>query len=241
MTNILQKPIALYATDYFACSQVAAHWFYTQRQIESGRVRIIPNAIDAGKFRFDKETRISMRSKLHIEQEIVVGCVAGFRAEKNQQFLLAVLCAIKEKGQLCKLLFVGDGPCENAVKLKATEKNISNDILFMGQRTDVSDLMQAMDVFVLPSLWEGLPLVGVEAQASGLPCVVSDAVTSEMNILGEVQYLSLDDDFEKWANIIIEAARKPRTDRCEEIKQKGYDVATTAKWLQNFYLSKGEI
>lgn len=238
VTNILQKHIYKYATDYFACSKAAAHWFYPKNAIDEGKIKIIPNSVDAEKFSFNQEKRICMRKTLGITDKLVIGCVGRFRPEKNQVFLLDVLQAVLKKGEDAVLLFAGEGECEEQVKALAKQKGIAERTLFLGMRTDIPELMQAMDVFTLPSLWEGLPVVGVEAQAAGLHCVVSDTVTQEMNALGVVDYISLKASPEEWANHIIAAAKKNRLDTSLDLKRARYDIHATADWLQEYYIQK---
>lgn len=236
VTDILQKPIYKYATDWFACSKAAADWFFPRAAVEAGKVTIVPNAVDAKKFRFDPSTRERMRRALGVEGKLVIGCVGRFRPEKNQAFLLEVLREILKSEPEAVLMFVGDGPEEKAVKAQAEEMGLSGKARFLGMRTDIPDVLQAMDVFALPSLWEGLPVTGIEAQASGLHCVVSTGVTEEMNIIGMVEYLPLDGSLEKWAEALSKAAKAPRYDTYERLKAAGYDIHTTARWLQEFYL-----
>lgn len=238
VTDILQKPICKYATDMFACSEAAKNWFYPEDVIKSGKVRVIANAVDADKFRFNEEKRIKMREELELGDGITVVCVSRFRKEKNQIFLMEVLKKMKEKHKDAVFVFAGDGPCEDEVRAKAKEYGLEKNTRFLGMRADVPDILQAADVFVLPSLWEGLPVVGIEAQASGLHCVASEGVTEEMNAIGMVEYLSLDEPVEKWCEKLEAAASKPRLDTYDKIKEWGYDIHTTTPWLQEFYLNK---
>ncbi len=238
VTDILQKPICKYATDMFACSEAAKNWFYPEDAIKSGKVKVIANAVDADKFRFNEEKRIIMRKELDLGEGITVVCVSRFRKEKNQIFLMEVLKKMKEKHNDAVFVFAGDGPCEDEVKAKAKEYGLEKNTRFLGMRSDVPDILQAADAFTLTSLWEGLPVAGIEAQASGLHCVVSDGVTEEMNAIGMVEYLSLDEPVEKWCEKLEAAALKPREDTYEQIKSAGYDIHTTTPWLQDFYLSK---
>lgn len=238
VTDLLQKPIYKYATDMFACSEAAKNWFYSEELIKSDKVKVVANAVDADKFRFNPEKRVQMRSELNLGDSLAIVCVARFRREKNQIFLMDVLKKLKENGENVVFVFAGDGPCEDEVKAKAKEYGLENETRFLGMRSDVPDILQAADAFVLPSLWEGLPVTGIEAQASGLHCVVSDGVTEEMNALDMVEYLSLDEPLDKWCSYILTAARKPRRDTYEQMKVSGYDIHTTAPWLQEFYLSK---
>lgn len=239
VTDFLQKPIYKYATDWFACSQAAAHWFYPEKEVANGKVKVVPNAVDAQKFRYNETIRQQMREQLGIADKLVLGCVARFRPEKNHVFLLQILQETLKTRSNAMLLLVGDGPCEQEVLEKARELGINDKVLSLGQRSDVPELMQAMDVFVLPSLWEGLPVVGIEAQASGLRCVVSDGVTSEMNAIDMVDFISLQEPLSRWSEVVIAAAECPRADTFERIRAAGYDIHTTVPWLQEFYLNRG--
>lgn len=237
VTNLLQKPIYKYATDWFACSKAAANWFYPKKDVAAGKVKVVPNAVDAQKFRYNEAVRRQTREQLGIADKLVIGCVARFRPEKNQIFLLQVLQEVLKTRPNAMLLFVGDGPCEQEVLQKAQELGIGQKVRSLGQRSDVPELMQAMDVFVLPSLWEGLPVVGVEAQASGLRCVVSDGVTTEMNAIDMVEFISLQETLSHWAQAVITAAERPREDTFERIRAAGFDIHTTVPWLQAFYIN----
>ena len=238
VTDILQKSIYRHATDMFACSEAAKHWFYSDELISSGKVQLLANAVDAERFRFRPEKREQMRQELGLGDHLVVACIGRFRPEKNQIFLMDVLKEMLNIRQDVTFMFVGDGPCEDAVKEKAKTYGIEDHARFLGLRSDVPELLQAADVFVLPSLWEGMPVTAIEAQASGLHCVVSEGLTEEMNALGMVEYLSLEAPHKNWANALIAAASKPRHDTYQQIIDSGFDINTTAPWLQNFYLSK---
>lgn len=238
VTDILQKPVYKNATDWFACSKAAAFWFYPKKAVEAGKVTVLANAVNAQKFRYSLEMREKMRRELGVEGKIVIGCVARFRPEKNHIFLIEVLQEILKKEPNTVLVFAGEGPTETEAKRKAQELGLQDKVIFLGMRTDIPDVLQAMDVFTLASLWEGLPVTGIEAQAAGLHCVVSDGVTNEMNAIEMVEFLSLDAAKKEWADKLISAAQKERTDTFEKIKAAGYDIHTTAPWLQQFYLEK---
>lgn len=237
-TDLLQKPICKCATDFFACSEGAKHWFYPEALVRSGQVRVLANAVDAQQYRFDPEQRRRVRRMLHLEGKLAVVCVARFRPEKNQGFLLDVLrelCRLREE---VVLIFAGEGPCEEAVKAKAKSSGLEAHTRFLGMRGDIPDVLSASDVFVLPSLWEGLPVTVIEAQANGLHCVVTEGLTEEMNALGMVEYVSLQKSPQVWAKALLRAASYPRQDTYAAMKASGYDINTTAPWLQDFYLDK---
>lgn len=239
LTNFLHKFATRDATDFFACSKAAQKWFFTDEIINSGDVHFVTNAIDAKRFSYDPEQRRKMREALDLKDELAIVHVARFRTEKNQAFMLDVLKeALKVRNDIT-LIYVGDGPQEAAVKAKAKEYGVEAHVRFLGLRSDVSDILQAADVFVLPSIWEGLPLTAIEAQASGLHCVVSDSLSAEMNALGMVRYVSRE-NIGDWVQALLEEGQKPRRDTYEEIVAAGYDSCTTAAWLQEFYLSHSE-
>lgn len=238
MTDLLQKSIFRHATDMFACSEGAKHWFYPKDLIESGKVQVLANAVDAENFRFSPEIRAKMRKELDLGDSLAFVCVARFRPEKNQAFLIDVLREMVKQRRDVVFIFAGEGPCEEEVKAKAKEHGLEANTRFLGMRTDVPEILQAADAFVLPSLWEGLPVTAIEAQACGLHCVVNDALTEEMNAIGMVKFVSLETSYAQWSEALIEAATQPRRDTYEKIKAAGYDINSTAPWLQEFYLKK---
>lgn len=237
-TNFLQKPIYKYATDYFACSEAAKQWFYPEKLIASGNVRVLANAVDAEGYRFDPKKREKIRKELNLAGKLVVVCVARFRPEKNQTFLLDVLQEMCRQRENVVFVFAGDGPCEEPVKARAKEMHLEENTRFLGMREDIPDVLSASDVFVLPSFWEGLPVTVIEAQANGLHCVVTHGLTEEMNALGMVAYVPLEDGAAAWANALFQGADCPREDTYGRMKASGYDIHTTAPWLQNFYSKK---
>lgn len=239
LTNFLHKFATRDATEFFSCSKAAQKWFFTKEIINSGNVHFMTNAIDAKRFRYDPEKRAKMREDFGLKEELTIAHVARFRPEKNQAFMIDVLQeALKVRNDIV-LIFVGDGPQEEAVKAKAKAYGVESHVRFLGSRGDVPDILQAADVFVLPSSWEGQPLTVMEAQASGLQCLVSDSLSHELDILGMVRFISLSNVTE-WASALFEEGRKPRRDTYEEIVAAGYDSCTTAAWLQEFYLSHAE-
>jgi len=235
LTDVLQSAICRYATDWFACSKAAAEWFYPKGAVEDGRVRVVPNAVDAKRFCFDSAVRAKVRRELELEGRLVIGCVGRFREQKNQAFLIDVMQEILKKNPGAALMFVGDGPCEKAVRQRAAARGIEKQVMFLGSRPDVPELMQAMDVLAMPSLFEGMPVVGIEAQAGGLPLVVSDNVTEELNITGNVSYISLNAGPQAWAGQLLKAAGTERQDCFAKIRDAGYDIHASARWLEEFY------
>lgn len=239
VTNVLKKPVIRYATDLFACSESAARYFFPQKVVDSGKVKVVHNAIDAEKFRYNKSERARMRAELGIDNNLVIGCVGRFRTEKNQSFLLEVLKEAIKIAPNVVLMFVGDGPLENEVKTKSVEMGIDDRCVFLGMRSDVSSLMQAMDVLAMPSLFEGLPVTGIEAQASGLKVVASTGVPVEMNAIDMVSFIDLKEGSKSWAEELVKCASVSRMDAFELIREAGYDIHTMVPWLQEFYILHG--
>ena len=240
LTTFLHKFATKDATDFFACSKAAQKWFFTDEIINSGKVHFISNAIDAKRFRYDPEKRKEMREKLELGDDLAIVHVARFRTEKNQAFMIDVLQEALKVRKNISLIYVGDGPLEEEVKTKAKMCGVDEHVRFLGMRGDVQDILQAADVFVLPSIWEGLPLTAIEAQASGLHCVVSDSLSQELNALGMVKYVSRD-DLSAWVEALFEAGKLPRRDTYDEVIASGYDINSTVPWLQEFYLLKDAI
>ena len=174
---------------------------------------------------------------------MIVGHVGRFSPQKNHGFLIDIFYQVKLQYPNSKLLLIGDdrGELADKMKDKVTDLGLTNSIMFTGLREDVADLMQAMDVFVFPSLYEGFPVTMIEAQASGLPCVISDEVPIECKKTDLIQQWKLNSPATEWARIIIKMGKETiRRDTSELIKKAGYDIAENAKWLQQYYLSKAD-
>lgn len=239
VTNILQKNISKVATDYFACSEKAAEWIYPKEIITDGRVNIINNGIDTSRFNYSKDKRHSTRLELGIGDKLVIGNVARFKKVKNHKFIIEVFNEVHKIYPNSVLVLVGVGELLSYIKEQVCNYDLEDSVLFLGGRSDVAELMNAFDIFLLPSLNEGLPLVGIEAQSTGLPVFTSTDVSRETDVTGNVKFLSLDLSAHQWAEEILKTYKLyERTDLSEVIKSKGYDIRSTANWLQNYYLSK---
>lgn len=239
VTDILHKPLPKIATDYFACSEMAAKWIFSPEAIKSGKVKVIKNGVDPRRFFYDEERRTAIRKELGLENKFVIGNVARFKTEKNHTFQIDVFHEIQKYNPDSVLLLVGTGELEEEMKKKCKELGLENVVKFMGQRNDIPDMLLAMDVFFLPSLYEGLPVVAVEAQASGLPVVTSTGVTKEVDITGNVIFLDLTRGGAEWANAISKIGKEfKRQDMYQYIHDSGYDITETAKSLQEFYLER---
>lgn len=204
--------------------------------------QLLKNSIDVSKYKFDSRRRSAIRNELKIpENTFVIGHVGGFREVKNHAFLLDIFAELQKRRNEAKLLLVGDGPLRSEAEQKVKSLGLENNVIFTGVRSDVNELMQAMDVFVFPSLYEGLPLTLVEAQAAGLPCCVSNTVSAEAAVTGNIHFLSLQAEPGSWAEeILLNAENFERCDTTSEIVRAGYDISACAVALEKFYLERSE-
>ena len=227
------------ATDYWSCGRDAGIYYYGEKRWkESGS--ILHNAIDVSKFAFNRDVRENLRQEHGLQDCFVIGHVGRFNVQKNHSRLLDIFAETAKAVPQARLALIGVGELEQAVKEKARSMGIQNKILFLGQMANVNEWYQAMDCFVLPSLFEGLPVVGIEAQAAGLPCIFSDRVTDEVLLLPGACRVSLEAEDAQWAQQIMEARRQEteRTAGVKIIRQAGYDIHVEAGKLQEIYLQK---
>lgn len=229
-----KSKIPRYATELFACGKDAGDWMFG-----GASYRIVNNAIDTRLYTYDPKRCKQVRSELGIPHEaFVVGHVGRFNTVKNHMYLVDVFAEIKKKAPDAFLLLVGEGDLRKEVEAKVERLGLTECVYFTGVRADVADLMQAMDCFVFPSLYEGVPLTLIEAQASGMLSLVSTGVPVECDKTGLVKRLSLQDSAETWAEQVLKFNHAPRIDTREKLVQAGYDIETGSAWLQQFYLNR---
>lgn len=239
--KILCVPIKYLANIYMACSKAAGEFLYGKKNIN--KVIVVRNAIDCSKYRYDTQTRKRVRKELKLENKIVIGHVGHFNKEKNHTFLIDIFEQALQMRQDIVLVLAGEGSLKEFIIKKVKEKGLEEKVLFLGIRNDVNELLQAMDVLMLPSLFEGVPVTGIEAQAAGLPCIMSTNVSEEFNV-GFISYLDLSESPKIWAEKIFE--QYGSTDRmkgAELVAKAGYDINIEAGKLEKFYLQlydKGE-
>ncbi len=230
--NLLTEEMA---TDYWACTWKAADFLFGNR-ISKKNIRIMKNVIDLSQFKYNKAIRQKYRSKMGLDRKYVIGNVGLFVYPKNQGFLLEVFSEIckshKNSSNEYRLLLVGAGAREQEYKNMVQNLDIKNEVIFTGYRSDISELLQAMDLFCLPSIMEGMPIALIEAQAAGLPCVVSDQITHEAIINDDVDSLPL--DVKAWKEKILEYSVK-KNNR-ESLINKEYDIRTQIKCVERGYL-----
>lgn len=242
-TRILRLGLAGKTEDCFACSKEAAISVFGQKAYDGGRVMLFPNAIDSDKFAFNRELREGIRGELKLEDKFVVGHVGRFHYSKNHEYLIRVFAAFCEKcrqqnGPEAMLLLLGEGALMEQTKELCRELGVEKNVIFAGNHGNVEAYYNAMDFFCFPSRFEGLPGTVVEAQVSGLPCLVSDRVTGEVGITKLVRYESIDESPERWADIMVEKAMHmdERRSYAKEIAEAGFDVKKQAQKLQEYYL-----
>lgn len=232
----LLRPFArLFANEYWACSKLAGEWMYGKQAVADGRVTIINNAIDLKQFAFDEAKRNKLRKELGLQDCFVIGHVGRFMKQKNHDFLLDIFAEVVKKQDNAKLLLIGDGPLREQIENKVKTLGLDEKVIFTGVRSDVADLYNAMDVFVLPSFYEGLPVVGVEVQANGLPFLCSSNVTREILISDRIELLKLEDGVKIWAEKILAFVNKKRIMASKDISKSGFDIVVEAKKLEKRY------
>lgn len=230
--DFLQRSINKYADKKFACGVDAGKWLFKNDDFE-----VINNAIDVAKYAYNSEIAKNVRKDLNIAGKFVVGHVGRFDYQKNHEFLTDVFYEIQKLREDAVLMLVGDGSLKANIQAKVDHLGISDKVLFLGVRNDVPTLMQAMDVFVFPSHFEGLSVVLIEAQAAGLPIFTSTAVVSETNITNTISFINLNDNAEYWANIIFKISNKRLENVSKILTNYGYDITKSVSSMQEFYLS----
>ncbi|WP_165364214.1 glycosyltransferase family 1 protein [Sporolactobacillus sp. THM19-2] len=236
--NIGKKIIQKTGTGFFACSVEAAKWFYNPGLFKKNKVTIIKNGIDLEQFEFNPRIREQMRKKLNLTDKFVIGHIGVFEERKNHRQLLDIFEKVHRKRENSVLLLVGQGSLIDEMKQVVEAKNLTGSVHFLGIRSDIPDLMQAFDAFVFPSLFEGLGIVLVEAQASGLPCFVSERIPHEAYVTDQVHQMNLSETPEYWAKEIMRITDKyNRTSHIDEIASHGYSARETAEFLEKYYCS----
>ena len=239
MKQVLRPFSKVFATDYMCCSELAGRWLFGNKEYDKGNVYLLNNAIDLDKFKYNESLRKKKRKELSIKDDtLVIGHIGRFVAQKNHDFLIDIFNEIHKKNNNSILLLAGQGPLMEDIKNKVKELNLEDSVKFLGQRNDANELYQVFDVFLLPSLYEGLPVVGVEAQASGLLCYLSDDMTKETKVLDITKFMSLNNTPEEWADNILDDVKKyKRIDTSKEMTAKNFNIKEEAKKLEEYYLN----
>jgi glycosyltransferase EpsF len=226
-------------THLFACSEYAGRWLFGDRAFEKGEVTVIRNAIDTSKFRFNAQTRERVRRELGVTDKLVIGHVGRFMPQKNHTFLLDIFAEVHRKKPDSVLLLIGDGELRQAMEEKAEWLGLGDSVMFLGARDDVHELYQAMDEFVLPSLYEGLAVVRVEAASAGLPCLVSAGQAEELESVNG-KYIGINEtDLPLWRDAVLGCCGMQRMDGAAMLQALGWDIAGAAGALCEGYVGIG--
>lgn len=223
-----------YATDLFACSVEAGKWMFPGHQF-----KVLKNAIDTRQYLYNPQIEKSMREQLGIQNKFVIGHVGRFDPQKNHSFLIELFHCIVKREKDSVLLLVGNGCGKSEIENKVKKLGMKDKVLFLGCRNDVSKILQAVDVFVFPSFYEGLSVATVEAQAAGIPCILSDQIPQECKFVKNVEFLSLNLSYQEWANHILKYLGSTKKNEFNAICKAGYDIKDNARQLEKFYLSRG--
>lgn len=225
------------STHKYACSYIAADWLYGKKQKKNSDISIINNAIETKKFKFDKKSRLIKRDELNLTDKIVIGHIGNFSLQKNHEFLIDIFNEIHLLENKAHLVLVGEGELLEKYKKKVDLLGLNEKVSFLGKRDDANQLLHAFDLFLFPSLYEGLPVVVVEAQASGLQCVISDEISKEITITNLVNFINLKRSTQQWAQLVIEKLdSSQRNDMEEYIKKNGYDIVQESQKLETKYI-----
>lgn len=219
-----------YSTKHWACSDYAAKWLFPSK-IANTNYEFIPNAVNAEKFKFNPEIREEYRKKLEIEDKLVLGTVGRLSYQKNPEFILEIFKQVHQKNESAVFLWIGTGELEQKIKEKIAEYKLENSVKLLGTRHDISELMQAMDGFLLPSRFEGLPVVAVEAQAAGLTVFAAkDGISEQTKITDEFKFLTLSQSPEQWANEILKT-QLTHKNNYDILIEKNFEINSAARSL----------
>ena len=235
--NLYQKNIVKYA-DYLAgCSEKSAEWLYGKKYIDKENCIIIKNAIDTNKFLYNKKMSETIKKKLNLENKFILGQVGRLSEVKNHIFSLHLLKQYLKINENAVLVFIGDGPLRNILMEETKTLGIENNVVFLLNRSNVNEIIQAFDIFLMPSLYEGLPLSLVEAQTASIPCVISDKIEDGIIINDLVKQCSIEKEnsIDEWLKGIEDFKNNKKKNRLEEIKNAGFDINDSINKLEKFY------
>lgn len=232
--DLLQYNLKNVADYFIGCSLDAGKWLFGEKIVNSDRFFVLNNAIETSRFKYDSRIREQYRKELNIENNKVYIQIGEFNEQKNHKFTIELFSELIKKEPNAKLLLVGTGEYFEYIKNKINELNLNDNIELLGRREDVNNLLMASDVYLMPSNFEGLSVAAIEAQASGIKCLLSDKVSKDVNITNMCEFIPL--DIKQWLKTCVNINNYERLDTYNQIVKMGYDVNSTAKWLEEFYL-----
>ncbi|TGD22749.1 glycosyltransferase family 1 protein [Companilactobacillus suantsaicola] len=239
----VSKPLLeMSATDFFACSNKAARYMFLNRRYREKNFVLIKNAVDINKFKFSNTDRNIYRKRYGLNGKKVILHVGRFSNQKNHSFLVDIFDYLNKMNDDTRLVLVGVGELQEDIIKKVNLLGLSSKVLFMNLRSDINHLMSMSDVLVLPSFYEGLPVVGIEAQASGLNCVFADTITDEVNLTEYNKFISLSASLDVWSKSITELSEIKmdlvnRLEKSKIVEENGYSISSVSKKLEKFYLN----
>ena len=228
--KINKKKVSKYATDFWSCSEDASKFFFDDKIINSSKHKIINNAIMLEDFKYNEDVRKDYREKMGLQENFVIGNVGRLHFQKNQKFLIDVFKKVHDQNDKAKLLLIGQGEDEQELKEQVNKLALQDCVIFTGARSDVPSLMQAIDCFALPSLYEGLPVVGIEAQASGVRCLFSIFVPTIIKYSDNVEFLPLNE--EEWVKELIKGTNAER----KVCYSEKFDIKVQAKEIEKYFM-----
>ena len=238
MKQFLRPFSKRYATHYFCCSELAGRWLFGNKTYDQGKVYLLNNAIDVDKFKYDEKIRKEKRKELNIkDNQLVIGHIGRFVQQKNHEFLIDIFNEIYKQDKNAILLLIGEGPLKEEIQNKVNELGLDKNVKFLGQRSDANELYQAMDLFLFPSLYEGLGMVLIEAQCAGLPCIASIEVPQIAKISDKFVFENLKENPKKWADICLKFLKEKsiRKNSEKSLNIQNYNIKNEAKKLKNKY------
>lgn len=242
LKNLLRPFSKKYATHYFACTEHAGRWLFGNKTFDDGKVLVVNNGIDVNSYSFNEKVRNEKRKELNIkDNEIVIGHIGRFMKQKNHDFLIDIFMKLYEENNNYRLMLIGQGPLQDEIRKKVKKLGIDEAVMFLGQKTDANKYYQAMDLFLFPSLYEGLGMVFVEAQSSALPSIASTEVPVIAKVSDRAYFIGLDQPIKIWTDKIKKVINQERKVDIKRIKDSGYDIVTEAKKLEKQYLTLGGI
>lgn len=224
-----------YGDVLFSCSDLASKWMFSSRAIKENRVLLVKNAIDLDRFAYREDVRAIYRKKLNISDKFVVGHIGRFAVAKNHPFVVEVFAALHKFNPESVLLLIGEGDDEQAIKNQVASLDLMDNVIFYGTTREIPQMLWAMDAFILPSFFEGNPVVGIEAQAASVPCYFADTITKMCKLTDVVTYLSLQDTPDVWAKTILKASYTKRTETKKQMEEEGYSIKSVATMVQSTY------
>ena len=241
ITKLLRKNLYRKCDYMFSCSDLASRAVFGDKQYEAGKVVFVPNAVDTKDFAPDEYMREKIRREYGLENSFVIGHVGRFHYAKNHEFILDIFAEVLKQNKQAKLFLLGDGPRRQEMEEKAAELGIKERVIFAGNQNPVAPYYQAMDVFLFPSRFEGMPGTVVEAQAAGLPCLIADTITTQVKVTELVTFLSLEQSAKLWAEQLNRIAAEQKIQKNAEteidLSKTNYDVNYQVKQYEQFYLT----